>query len=463
VLHNDFCLVAQELIRRLIIGKKLDCNNVSGRVKGRNSFIEKCKKDKYSHVSEITDIIGIGVITYLLKDVDAICALLESEFSVIESVDKADELNSNEFGYRSKHYILRLNDSRASLLEYMKYRNLYFEVQVKTLTQHAWAEISHDRLYKSKGDSLPKEIEREFNNLAACGESIDKNFEKICNEYDNYIYETKYKISRGDLCIEISTESLKRYFKIKLISPSIHIDLGGKDAEIINELEKFGIHSLYELDKIIPADFFSKVNELKKYGANLTMLLRQIMIIHDSKKFFEKSWGGVWGGLDRNSKKCLYQAYNIDIDSLKQEYLVGVEGELKMRICCGDLDIDINAISLVQYAMHKFESDRIGKNLDGKNVNIFDELARFGINTLKELDLLIPEDINHQISLNSKYSTNLNKLLRHIMIISDEKRYFTECWSGSWPDIKGAMGKLCQAYGIDTVELRQRYSPSISL
>jgi len=456
-LYYDFCNVVQDLFRRLLDRKKLTYNNISGRVKTRKSYIEKCKKEKYSQWSDIYDLLGVRVITYLLKDVEAICKLIEMEVCVVEVVDKADELNNNEFGYMARHYILRLNDERASLPEYSKYKNLYFEVQVKTLAQHAWATITHDRLYKTKHDELPNELARRFTRMAGILEEIDESFQALCNDYEDYADEVTAKIRKGILNIEINSASLVRYCRHKFTHSNIHIDFGGKDAAIINELMKYGIATLEDLDKIIPNDINPKIGEIEKFGANLTTLLRQIMIINNEKLFFEKSWGGDWISARSLSKNALLKSYSINIESLMKYYKNQIDNELTSQIARSDLDMEINVITLIRYSMQKFNTEKIGMYLEGKNVNIFDELNKFGVSNLRDLDSIIPDDIVCRINEAIKYSTNITKLLRHIMIIHDADRYFLSCWSGSWPDLKGAMGNLCRAYGLDVSELKQRY------
>jgi len=461
-LHNDCCNVIQDLIRRLLDRKKLAYNNISGRVKSRNSFIEKCKKDKYAQWNEISDLLGIRIIAYLLSDVDSICEMLESEFYVVESIDKVGELGDNEFGYLAKHLILRLSHERASLPEYSKYKDVCFEVQVKTLTQHAWATITHSRLYKAKSDELPNDLARKFNRLAGILEGVDEDFQKLCNDYDNYIDEITAKIRKGELDVEINTASLIRYSKEKFSHSNIHMDFANKDSAIINELMKFGITTLQELNNIVPNDINTKIVGIKNFGANLTTLFRQIMIISNHKLFFERSWGGDWISTRSLSKNGLLKAYGIDGASIMNEYKKLIDEEIAEQIAKNELDMDITVISLIRYVNYRLNTDKIARNLDGKDVDIITELSRFGVTNLRELDAIIPNDVVCAIDEMPKYSTNITKLLRHIMIIRDADKYFTTCWSGSWPDMRGPLGGLCQKYGLDTVELKERYFSQVT-
>ena len=71
-------------------------------------------------------------------------------------------------GYASVHYIASLKGSRTSSPEYSRFQNIKFEVQIRSILQHTWAEIEHDLQYKSQ-ESLPRELRRKFARLAGLG------------------------------------------------------------------------------------------------------------------------------------------------------------------------------------------------------------------------------------------------------------------------------------------------------
>jgi hypothetical protein len=62
---------------------------------------------------------------------------------------------------------------------------LKFEIQVRSILQHAWAEIEHDLGYKSK-QSVPKQIRRRFSRVAGLLELADAEFAAIRAELANY-------------------------------------------------------------------------------------------------------------------------------------------------------------------------------------------------------------------------------------------------------------------------------------
>ena len=62
--------------------------------------------------------------------------------------------------------------------EFSLFKDLCFEIQVRTALSHAWAEIEHDRGYKLGGE-LPAHLKRRFNLLSGLLESADLEFNRL--------------------------------------------------------------------------------------------------------------------------------------------------------------------------------------------------------------------------------------------------------------------------------------------
>jgi ppGpp synthetase/RelA/SpoT-type nucleotidyltranferase len=167
---------------------------VQTRPKSIASFAEKCqrKKAKYKQpVNQLTDLCGGRVIVHTAAEVRAMSEFIERNFQIDEenSVDVGQRLKPAEFGYRSVHYIVSFKpgvfpsrdvdiDVPAVLLDDGRFPNRRAEVQVRTILEHAWADIAHDRTYKSSF-RIPEKWEREFAGVAAALEGADKNFSRI--------------------------------------------------------------------------------------------------------------------------------------------------------------------------------------------------------------------------------------------------------------------------------------------
>ncbi len=99
---------------------------------------------------EIDDLAGVRIITFFPGSIEAIETMIGEEFDIFERSDKSEALiEEGRFGYQSIHYLVTLKDTRTQLVEYARFDRAIIELQVRTILQHAWAEIEHDIQYKS--------------------------------------------------------------------------------------------------------------------------------------------------------------------------------------------------------------------------------------------------------------------------------------------------------------------------
>lgn len=180
--YKRFADEVEHQLRSILEEEGIVCNAITSRVKERDSLDRKIdiKMDKYNDLSEITDIAGIRVITYYDNDVDRVAKIVEREFCVDKenSIDKREALDPEKFGYCSVHYVVTLNETRLQLPECRAYAGIKCEIQIRTVLQHAWAEIEHDLGYKNE-IAVPRDIRRSFSRLAGLLEVADKEFREI--------------------------------------------------------------------------------------------------------------------------------------------------------------------------------------------------------------------------------------------------------------------------------------------
>jgi ppGpp synthetase/RelA/SpoT-type nucleotidyltranferase len=161
---------------------------VETREKKIESFSEKIiRKDKYKNpLTDMTDLCGARVITHFARQVQDICHFIEENFEIdIEnSLDLKTRLRTSEFGYRSIHYIVTPGRSRILNVEIPEeIQNLKAEIQVRTFHEHIWADILHDRIYKSS-INVTEDWKRESARLAALLEEADNSFAGISDTID---------------------------------------------------------------------------------------------------------------------------------------------------------------------------------------------------------------------------------------------------------------------------------------
>ena len=164
----------------------VDVHGVSYRVKDPKSLAHKLgRPDKtYQRLEDITDLVGLRVITYFDDSVDQVDVLIKEHFRIDphRSVDKRRRHDPHSFGYVSLHSIC--HPPEELLREHPDW-NWPFEIQIRTILQHAWAEIEHDLGYKS-AESVPLPVRRRFSRLAGLLELADSEFVELQRSMKDY-------------------------------------------------------------------------------------------------------------------------------------------------------------------------------------------------------------------------------------------------------------------------------------
>ncbi len=186
--HRRLTPVVQSLLENILRSRSIAFLTVNGRPKDKQSALEKFQRKSYNDPkSQMTDLTGIRVITFLDSQVRQICEVVREVFEIDDknSLDKSAILGNDKIGYRSVHFVCTLGAARAGLREYDTLTDLKFEIQVRTVLQHAWAELAHNRSYKF-GMTLPEPIQRKLNLYAGMLEIIDDSVDNISKEIDIY-------------------------------------------------------------------------------------------------------------------------------------------------------------------------------------------------------------------------------------------------------------------------------------
>jgi putative GTP pyrophosphokinase len=129
-------------------------DRIAARAKSVSRFIDKAEKlgkdgkPKYADpLGQIQDQIGARVIVFYRDDIQPVKAKVEKYFRAAEQKAREPE-SRKEFGYFGFHYILMLPDDVVPSGVAPELVPPFFELQIRTLFQHAWSEGGHDLAYK---------------------------------------------------------------------------------------------------------------------------------------------------------------------------------------------------------------------------------------------------------------------------------------------------------------------------
>lgn len=175
---------------------------ITGRVKPKDSILTKAKLrgiDVNRLEEEMQDIAGLRIMCQFVEDIYEVVNLLRqrTDFKIIQERDYIT--NKKASGYRSYHVVI---EYPVQLI--MGEKNIYVEIQIRTLAMNFWATIEHSLNYKYDGE-FPEEINKRLELTAEAAYLLDEEMSKIRDE----IQEAQHLFSYRDL------EHLEKYITEK--------------------------------------------------------------------------------------------------------------------------------------------------------------------------------------------------------------------------------------------------------
>ena len=225
---------------------------IEHRIKTEKSLRGKLelKGAKYNSLSDITDILGLRIITFYTDDVDKVAAIISQLFDIdwANSVDKRKLHDLNSFGYNSLHYICNLHGG-----------SFPFEIQIRTALQHTWSAIEHDIGYKG-AVKLPPQYRRQFSRLAGMLELADDEFSRLRTTMTEYRRQIQALVKSGNLSdVALSTDSFCSYLELRPFDRLNQRIAAVNQAELFPAslmpflpiLESFGMESLGQVQAMV--------------------------------------------------------------------------------------------------------------------------------------------------------------------------------------------------------------------
>lgn len=269
---------------------------IQSRIKALDSILEKHESGRFTikkTILELQDLIGIRILMLFKRDVEAIVKLINENFQVLKEYDTDSKLSADQFGYSSKHFTIKIKEDWLKVPLYKNLGNYAGEIQIRTLSQHHWAETSNILQYKDKTNA-PREIQRSIGRVSALLEMVDLEYERLLNEREKYNEEVKENLDKSEkLNVDI--------FKLIL---DMNLPLKNKKdeepySELLREIIEFGIETPEELENLINRNIDNVMvqenkllneqifNPRKDQGVFLTYagLIRTIMRFEDIDKY----------------------------------------------------------------------------------------------------------------------------------------------------------------------------------
>jgi len=246
-LNGEFCKKVEMLLIDILKDSGINYHSIDSRLKEESSLATKVENadGKYNSLSDITDISGLRIVTYFSEDVDKVASIIQGEFSVDEenSVDKRLKLDPDRFGYLSLHYVVTLSEERTKFAEYKRFKELKVEIQIRSILQHAWAEIEHDLGYKNK-NAVPNVVRRDFSRLASILELADEEFIRIRQNLENYNEDIQLKMGTTNENILIDKITMQVILEkpdnlIQIVDKEIGLIVG---TNIVKEISEEGLN-----------------------------------------------------------------------------------------------------------------------------------------------------------------------------------------------------------------------------
>lgn len=310
--HESLTSTCKVMLSRILAENNVDVLSVSGRTKNISSVLEKIRRKRYSSPEiQMTDLTGVRVIVFFESQVSIVSELIRKVFDVDEdnSVDRDTILGDDRIGYRSVHFVCSLGRARSRLSEYKNIHNLKFEIQVRTVLQHAWAELAHDRAYKFSSE-LPGNLQRKLNLYSGMLEVVDRGFDEVSNEIDQYastVEATHLTLIKNHKIDSINIQKVVDEIEDKYSMEFAEMPI---DRSFVDELEAFGVSKVGDLIDLISDDFISDFKVSRGEKSTNIGIIRSAMMYKDFEKYFVDAWGvSRWSAITHNGVEMLRKKY----------------------------------------------------------------------------------------------------------------------------------------------------------
>ncbi|CUX33766.1 GTP pyrophosphokinase YwaC [Clostridium sp. C105KSO15] len=151
-------------------------HHIQYRIKQKESIENKLDKNGYEASVDyarnyLTDVAGIRVICYFIRDIYAIVSLLKTQSDIVIIKESDYIANPKSNGYRSFHIVFGVPVYHTDGMEYYP-----VEIQLRTMSMDLWASMEHRICYK--GEEKEQAVE-EFKKYAIALRQMEDEMEEF--------------------------------------------------------------------------------------------------------------------------------------------------------------------------------------------------------------------------------------------------------------------------------------------
>ncbi|POE38578.1 GTP pyrophosphokinase [Pectobacterium odoriferum] len=261
------------------------------RVKEDGSLIDKAfyrNKAYQDPYNDIEDKVGVRFVVMLQSDAERVCEIIaqvadSQGWDAIQCRNYNEERNKSPmlFTYQSHHFIIRsrepivLNGITIS-------ENTPCEVQVRSLLQHAYAELTHDAIYKKKTIVEP-EVTRTVAKTMAFIETADEFFQKVVDKTESKT------VAKNEPLLDTVFEEITGMQSVKQNSSIIIYDTF---QNFINENFEEEIEKFIEKNPNLGDVIKEKIIKNKFYQQSVIIFI--YWLIRRKKSAIESEWPLEW-------------------------------------------------------------------------------------------------------------------------------------------------------------------------
>lgn len=283
---------------------------ITGRVKSVESFRSKASRvlqgdpqaepvlEFPNPLREIHDMVGVRIIVQLPGEIQQVANMIKSQRDDFDCrSDREKDIGSVEsgtYGYSSRHLLLKTRNEptvrrfQESLGKpVVPSGNFTFEVQIRTILQHAWSEMEHDIRFKNTAKQVwNPQLDRQFTATAAMLETVENYFTEIS---DLYATLGEYQDHNGVGGEPLSSERIGEIWQTLLP----HVDRK-RDDDWTWAAELLGAHDIlatWQLAELLNPDIVTEVRAAldHRYSPGPDRLLDDMLLWHFGGAHIEKT------------------------------------------------------------------------------------------------------------------------------------------------------------------------------